>query len=323
MSRIIKANTQYTIVFSQSTAENAEAVAKLLNIRDKRLFSWIPAKYCVLKRNEGILSGGVLVKLHDFPLPEQDSPPQSDSHSHVKAEPPLTEIKEVMQEIKKFSDKFKNSDFKRSGKKDISQMAYKCFHVIIGDEPFTPISKEWSKVSSKKLNPEKKEAIINFLEEQDLIKFTKVRIASSNQLIPAVTKKGAEKAGIVFPQAELNEGIEHKAAKSYVKRTKLKEGLKVSEEKQFSPKRRGDIVVEDADGRLHIFEIISTSKRNIISHLKLSFECPQVQDVTIVTFTKGEFKDIKKQIKAESDLAQYKDRILFECLDKYLKALWG
>ena len=323
MSRMVLTNASHYFFFAMADAESLREAKQtlLLPPHAEMILPSLEPGEC-LYRGPGPWPHAMLAKINDLPVSRMGRPEKFDTHEFIPSQP-LEEISCMQQAVKALTNKQNNNNPKSTCNKNISKKADIFFGASAKADPFTPTAKIWS-VFPKMPSRSTKDSIFELLEDQGLVTFLPLRIGSSNQTIPVFSQKGAKKAGIKFaPAGETNEGVAHKAGKFWVKKAKLKEGLKVYEEKQFSPKRRGDVVVEDANGRLHIFEIIATSKRNIISHLKLSFECPQVEDVTIVTFTSVEFKDIKKQIKAEPDLAQYKNHILFECLDKYLKALWG
>lgn len=72
-----------------------------------------------------------------------------------------------------------------------------------------------------------------------------------------------------------------------------------------------------------VFEVVTTCDRNIVDHLKACFlDSDQVDEVRIVTFQKNEHKKLQTKIETEDLLKPFREKIIYESLETYVKELW-
>ena len=135
------------------------------------------------------------------------------------------------------------------------------------------------------------------------------------------TEGGYKVLGLHVPQCNKGRGgITHRHFVQWFKDSFEKEGLKAYIEWKVPGTNHPVDLAVQSEGGWKVIEICVTSFDNVLSHIKacLIDSSETIENLTIVTATKTQLKEVKNIVESNALMLQHTNRIKYEVIENYV-----
>lgn len=323
-SRSVLANAPYHLMMNLSDEHSiAEASRTLLLPRGaERIFPALKPGEYIFRAAQSGWSHPVLAVVDPVPSNRDTTLPTYDHHMAVPAVR-LADVPQLDAALSEASKQHRTARMRAAPavKRDVSDQGRNLLDAW-SLHPFTPVARLWD--SLKVVSFATQQAVRDELAGLKLAKFKDWRIGKVNVGLMELTKEGWAFLRKNPPRLRGRGEIEHRHATHWIVGVLRKQGGVTHIEWTVPGTSHTADVAHQGDDCWHAYEVIVTSKDNIVSHIQACLlTSKDVKSVTIVAGTKVELRKYKAKIAVVPSLRNVQSRVRYEPVDTYRCALFG
>jgi len=315
---------QYHLVFNQSDAASILTARHTLVLPPEAdlMFPALQPGECIAREAQGPWPHPMLVKIDHLPPGRGSAMRAYGTHPII---PPqrLDDLPEVQKALKDLvaAKRARNLDQPRKSTGTLGKNAHALLHAAVAHRWF-PVARLWE-TAGRRPSPEAQGTARMELERRGFAVFSEMRAGRANVLLISVTDKGYEFLGSDAPKGQGRGGIAHQHVAAWIAEVGRRRGHQTHIE-WIAPGTNHPVdVVWQHGSSCEVFECVITAETNLVSHIQACFvDSSAVTSLSLVFLQKRIRDRIQLTLAGAPAVQPYTDRIHFEVVETFMKALW-
>ncbi len=320
-SHYVQSEPLYHLIFNQSDAHSVVAARNTLCLPPEadQMFPSLTPGHCIAREAQGPWSHPMLVKIDHRPLGGSTPVPAYDTHPMIPAQS-LAELPELRKALEALISEKRKTNLRQSRSKsaELSEHAHNLLNTA-SLHPWAPAATLWRR-SGKTPSPRIQKAVRRELLQAGLADSEEVRLGSTNVLLYSITTQGWAYLRRQGPKRTGRGSISHQHISHWIALCGEKDGLTASCEFVVPDTNHAvDCAVEIEPGVCNVFEVVVTSKDNILQHLTTLATCECVRTIAIVCLQKRQMRAIRRSLEPEPVVKNLGDRLQWQLAETYMR----
>lgn len=319
----IRANMDTFFAMSQTDHHSIIEAARTLRIPpggEGQLTALQPGE-CIYRSARGPCSFPMLAQIDYLPPSREHEMPEYDAVPHVP-DKRIEELPRLMRALDKLIAEHRATKLRQSESKlpTLSKNARKLLD-LASLHPHVPVNKLWEEAGVASYSVRLR--VRADLKGKELAVVVDERFGRRNAQLIEITDAGFRALRKDPPSHTGGGGITHRHIAAWCCLWARRQGYKAQTEVAVpGTNHRADAAYEH-EGKLHVFEVISTSEENLTDHLHACFvQSKAVATVTIVAAQKSILNRLEKVISQDAALQPFLDRVRYMPVENLMKELW-
>jgi len=322
-SPYIRANVDTHYVMNQADHQSIVEAARTLRIPpggEGQLATLQPGE-CIYRSARSPCSFPMLARI-DYSPPSREAAPESfDRHPYLPGKS-LDELPQLSEALKKLVDEHRATKLRQSESKlpTLSKNARKLLD-LASLHPHVPVNKLWEEAGVASYSVRSR--VRADLKGKELAVVVDERFGRRNAQLIEITDAGFRALRKDPPSHTGGGGITHRHIAAWCCLWARRQGYKAQTEVTVpGTSHRADVAYEQ-EGKLHVFEVISTCEENLGLHLSACFiQSKAVATMTIVAAQKSILNRLERTISQDAARQPFLDRVRYMPAEDLLKDLW-
>ncbi|MFA7281364.1 MAG: hypothetical protein WC100_14870 [Sterolibacterium sp.] len=323
----VKAEPSYHMIFNQSDARSIREARETLLLPPgaEAMLPALRPGQCIFRQAQSCWTHPIKAQMDYQPVRRAPQTRPYDTHPWIAAKP-LRQYPLVQQAIERINALHKAAKLTQLEKKPKEEIRLDSLDLALlqraAANPWIPAIRLWEMLPDPPHFTVRKR-IYTKLQNAGLAEIKDLRPGRTTYALMRLTDAGWRYLHLEIPKHQGRGGIEHQHMAHWIAMALTMRGLKSELEWiVVGTSHPVDVACKRDDGRYDVWEIVSSSEKNLPGHILACFaQSNAVARMSIVVVQQQDIRPLCKQLQGDSSIAPYMDHIVIEPIEPYLKEI--